>query len=290
MKNDKSAYLYIAPIYIFFLIYIAYPLLFTIQTSFYEWNGMSSQKIFVGLQNFINIFHDGILLIILKNFVVFGVLVVGIQMLLGLVFAVILKSGLPYSGFFKTVIFMPVVLTSTIIGFIFSKIFEYNFGFLNVFLRAIHLDFLALQWLADPKIAIFTVAAVNIWQWTGFSMIMYMAGLSAISEEMFEAAKIDGAGKIKTFFSITWPMLTNTHFTLTILGAIGVLNTFDIVYVLTNGGPLNSTQFFATYIFQKTFLLYDAGSAAAISIICLVIALIFTVIQNIIYNSKVNEV
>jgi raffinose/stachyose/melibiose transport system permease protein len=290
MTKSKAAYLYIAPMCFFFLIFTAYPVVFTIQTSFYKWNGMSANKSFIGLQNYVNIFHDGIFYIILKNFVIFGLLSIFTQMMLGLILAVMLKSKLPISGFYKTVIFMPVVLTPTIIGYIFSRILEYNLGAVNVFLRAVHLDFLALGWLSDIKVAIFTLVAVNIWQWTGYSMMMYMAGLSTIPEEMFEAAKIDGANSIKIFIHVLWPMLKSTHFTLTILGVIGVLKTFDIPYILTNGGPVNSTQFFSTYIYQKAFSLYDAGSASTLAVILLILAIICTVVQNHLYSRSANEV
>ena len=289
MTKSKAAYLYIAPMCLFFLIFTAYPVVFTIQTSFYKWNGMSANKSFIGLQNYSNVFHDGIFYIILKNFVIFGLFAIFTQMVLGLILAVMLKSKLPNSGFYKTVIFMPVVLTPTIIGYIFSRILEYNLGPLNVFFRAVHLNFLALGWLSDTKVAIFTLVAVNIWQWTGYSMMMYMAGLSTIPEEMYEAAKIDGASNFKIFIHVLWPMLKSTHFTLSILGVIGVLKTFDIPYILTNGGPVNSTQFFSTYIYQKTFSLYDAGSASTLAVILLILAIICTVVQNYLY-SRANEV
>lgn len=289
MTKSKAAYLYIAPMCLFFLIFTAYPVVFTIQTSFYKWNGMSANKSFIGLQNYTNVFHDGIFYIILKNFVIFGLLTIFIQMVFGLILAVMLKSKLPFSGFYKTVIFMPVVLTPTIIGYIFSRVLEYNLGTLNVFLRAVHLDFLALGWLSDTKVAIFTLIAVNIWQWTGYSMMMYMAGLSTIPEEMFEAAKIDGASNFRIFIHVLWPMLKSTHFTLSILGVIGVLKTFDIPYILTNGGPVNSTQFFSTYIYQKAFSLYDAGSASTLAVILLILAIICTIVQNHLY-SRANEV
>lgn len=290
MRKSKVGYLFVLPIFIFFLTFFAYPIFFTINTSFYKWNGMSAQKTFVGLHNYTSIFNDKILLIILKNFLIFAAITIFTQMILGLIFALMFKKNTPFSGFFKTILFMPVVLTPTIVAVVFSKILEFNMGFFNEFLRSIGLGFLALQWLANPNIAIFSLAGVNIWQWTGFSMIMYMAGLSTIPEDMFEAAKIDGASKVKTFLFVTWPMLRNTHYTLTILGIIGVLQTYDIVFILTKGGPNNSTQFFTTYIVQKAFESYDAGYSSVLSIILLLLALLCTAVQLNLYNRKLNEV
>lgn len=138
---------------------------------------------------------------------------------------------------------------------------------------------MALAWLADPDIALYSIIAINIWAWTGFSFVMYYAALSLIDKELYEAAKIDGAGPLRTVIGITFPLLRSTHFSLIILGVIGSLKQFDYVYLTTGGGPGRASEMISTYIYKKAILEYNAGYSSALAMILLVIALLITVIQ-----------
>jgi raffinose/stachyose/melibiose transport system permease protein len=178
-----------------------------------------------------------------------------------------------------------------VVGNIFSKIFETNRGELNTILRTLNLDFLTQQWLADPKVALYAIAMVNIWQWTGYSMLVYYANMLSIPDDLYEAATIDGAGTVKKFFSITLPLLRSSHFTLFVLGALGTLKCFDLPFVLTKGGPNYATEFFSTYIYKKSFDLFDQGGASTLVVLMFIIAIIITVAQLVIYtrNDKNKE-
>ena len=173
--------------------------------------------------------------------------------------------------------------TPTIVGSVFSKILETNKGYLNVFLRSVHLDSLAQPWLAQPGTAVMWIIIVNIWQWTGYSMLVYYTGMLNIPSEVYEAADIDGASRLQRFFRVTFPMLRSTHFTVFIMGMIGSLKTFDIPYVLTAGGPNHATEFFSTYINRLSFSEFNQGKASAVVVVMLLIAMAITAVQLRIY-------
>ena len=288
-RSSSEAYLFILPILLFVTAFILYPLIYNVVTSFYDWNGLDVQKTWIGLKNYQDMLRDRVFYLILRNYVVYFFVTVFVQMALGLFFAFVIKtiSLKSVSNVFKTIIFVPVVITPVVIGNVFSStFFETNYGLINQALRALGLQALTRTWLADPTLALFSCAAVNIWQWTGFSMLLYFAGLTGIPSDVIEAAVIDGASKSRTFFSIVIPMLRSTHFSLLILGAIGVLKTFDIIYVLTKGGPNYATEFFSTYIFTTSFEQYKQGYASAYSVVLMVVALAITIYQLSLYSKR----
>jgi raffinose/stachyose/melibiose transport system permease protein len=274
---------------ILFLIFIVYPVFFNLFISFHEWNGIDLERMFIGFFNYRKLFTDPILLIILRNFIIFAGLTISIQALLGMIFAAYFFRGLRLSGLYRTLIYLPVVATPAIIGSIFSKILETNLGDLNTLLRSAGLGFLAQQWLALPRWALVSITGINIWQWTGYSMLVYYANMLNIPEEVYEAATIDGAGQVQQFFRISFPMLRGAHFTLVILGTLGSLKCFDLPYILTKGGPNHATEFFSTYIYQKSFELFDQGGSSALVILMFLIALVITAVQMKLYNKNERE-
>ena len=279
LKKSFTDYLFILPIVLLFSIFIVYPICYNFYISFYDWNGINIEKTFVGFENYVTVFHDPVVLKVLKNFVVFALFTIIIQAFLGLVFANFFIRKLRLSSFYRIILYMPVIATPAIIGNVFSKIFETNRGYLNVFLRFLHLDGLCQQWLADPKWALFCVICVNIWQWTGYSMLMYYANMLNIPQDLYEAAVIDGAGQIQQFTKITFPLLRGTHYTLFIMGMLGSLKCFDLPYVLTKGGPNYATEFFSTYIYRQSFNLFKQGLGSTIVVVMFLIAMIITLIQ-----------
>lgn len=214
-----------------------------------------------------------------KNNIVFFFGTVFVQAFLGFILAVLLKQKLPGSNVFKAVYFMPIAMATSIITAIFKIIMDPTNGTLNQFLRAVNLDGLAMSWLGDPKIAMFSVILVNIFQWMGFSMITYYAGLMSLPDDVYEAAKIDGADFWRTTFSVTFPMVKGTTNVLLILGIVGSLKTFDLVKLLTAGGPGRTTTVMNTYLYEKAFNNFDAGGAASIGVAILIIAMIMSFLQ-----------
>ncbi len=290
-KNTVSGYLFIMPLVLLFLIFIVYPVIYNFIISFYDWNGIDLQKTFNGIQNYVNLFKDPVMLKIACNFVIFALATIIIQAFLGLVFASFFIRKIRFSGIYRMVFYLPVIATSTIIGNIFSKIFEPNRGYLNEMLRALGLKGLCQNWLSDPKFALGCIIFVNIWQWTGYGMLMYYSNMLNISQDMYEAATIDGATQIQQFTKITFPLLRGTHYTLFIMGMLGSLKCFDLPYVLTRGGPNYATEFFSTYIYRKSFNLFKQGEASAIVVLMFLIAMVITLIQLKMYyhNDKDKE-
>lgn len=278
-KKSWIAYLYILPMIVLSFVLVYYCIIDTVVVSFTDWDGMTDVFHFVALKNYIKMFKDHVFWTSVVNNLIFFVGTVFIQALLGFVLAVLLKKNLPGSNVFKAIYFMPIAMATSIITAIFRIIMDPTNGALNQFLRAIHLNGFAVNWLGDPKIALVSVIIVNIFQWMGFSMITYYAGLMSLPDDVYEAAKIDGAGFWRTTFSVTLPMLKGTTNVLIILGIVGSLKTFDIVKLLTGGGPGRSTTVMNTYLYEKAFKDFNAGGAASIGVAILIIAMVMSFLQ-----------
>jgi raffinose/stachyose/melibiose transport system permease protein len=276
---QNEGYLFIFPLFLFFGVFCVYPLLFNFYHSFFEWNGMSRNKLFTGIENFRLLFKDPIMLKVLRNQVIFFLGTVFPQAFFGIIIAYIINRKIAAGTFFRTLLYMPSILTISIIGTIFSRMLEPNIGAINTTLRALGLNALALQWLGRPGPALFSLIVVNVWTWTGFSMLLYNVNMTHISEELYEAATIDGANGFQQFFRLTFPLLRNTHLSLILLGSISTLKTFDLPYVLTKAGPNHATEFFSTYIYLLSFDYFDQGRSSAVVTILFFLALILTIIQ-----------
>lgn len=278
--NKAMPYLLLLPIFLVSGFILYYCIGYTFFTSFHEWDGISSDMVFVGLENYLDTFTDPTFRIALKNTLIFFAVTVFMQAVIGLLLAVLLKERFHGNIVFKGIYFLPVIMAPVVLATIFRMILDTNIGALNTMLRTVGLDSLAVSWLGDPKFSLFSIICVNIYNWMGFSMMTYFAGLMAIDEQIYESAKLDGAGFFRTLFSITLPMLKGTTASLVMLGIVGSLKTFDIVFLMTGGGPGRSTEFLTTFLFRKSLDEYNGGQAASIGIIILAIALVMAVIQN----------
>lgn len=278
-KRDKVAYLYILPLIVLSFVLVYYCIIDTVVVSFTDWDGMSDVFGCVGIKNYRKMLTDRVFWTSVWNNILFFFGTVFVQAFIGFLLAVLLKKKLFGSNVFKAIYFLPIAMATSIITAIFRIIMDPTNGSLNQFLRAVHLDGLAQNWLGDPKIALFSVIIVNIFQWMGFSMITYYAGLMSLPDDVYEAAKIDGAGFWRTTFSVTFPMLKGTTNVLIILGIVGSLKTFDLVKLLTDGGPGRATTVMNTYLYEKAFRDFNAGGAASIGVAILVIAMIMSFLQ-----------
>lgn len=274
-----STYLYILPIVILSGVMLYYSIGYTIYLSFQDWNGLDPEKTFVGLDNYKTLFSDHVFYKALTNNLLFFLITVGIQAALGLFLAVLLRNMGRSKAFFKSLFFLPVIMAPSIITAVFRIILDANVGSLNITLHTLHLGFLAQIWLGDPIFALGSVIGVNIFEWMGFSMMMYYAGVLAIPDEIYEAATIDGSGFWNTLLRITVPMLNGTTSTLIVLGIVGSLKTFDIVYLLTNSGPGISTAVLSTYLYKSSLEQFHFGLASAIGVVVLIVALLLSMIQ-----------
>ena len=287
-KVDPAYYWMVVPAAIIFAFFLYLPFLDGVKYSFTNSQGYGDYK-FIGLKNYTKLLAPGsVFWTALMNNIIFMVVTVVIQAGLGLLLAVILKERLRGSSFFKAIFFMPIAMAPVIIAAIFRIIMDPNVGAINEALRFLHLDFLAQSWLGDPHIALYSICAINIFEWMGFSMIIYYAGLMSISDDIYEAAKIDGCGFWNTLFRITIPNLSGTTNTLILLGIVGSLKTFDIVIQTTGGGPGRSTEFLNTYLYKAGVQQFNGGLSAAIGVMVLIIAVMLSLIQ-LAFNKRANN-
>lgn len=277
--RHRTAYLYVLPALIVVVGIVYVGIGYNGWVSTLDWNGISPDPEQIGFGNYIEIAADPIFWAAVGHVAIFGVVVIAVQMILGLAMAIILNGPVFGRGVYKVLIFMPVVLAPAAISIAFRQFFGID-GLFNTILRAVGLDALAQPWLANPDTALYALAVINIWQWTGFSFILYQAAMSQLDQHLFEAAQIDGANDARIIRSIVIPQLRGTHLTLILVGVIGALKTFDIVYLTTGGGPGRSTEFLTTYIYKQTVEQFNTGYAAALSMVLLVLALLLTWVQT----------
>ena len=179
-------------------------------------------------------------------------------------------------GFFRTVFFSPQIISTVATGYLFYYIFEPTFGILNRLLRAMNLGALARGWLGDPSVALYSVLFVITWRFIGFYMVLFMASIEGIPEELFEAARIDGCGKWKTIRSITLPLLGGSIKTACVLSIVGSIKYFDLIWIMTQGGPAHASELIATYMYKKTFLSWEVGYGSALSFTLFFIAIVLS--------------
>ncbi|MGJ4851085.1 carbohydrate ABC transporter permease [Bacillota bacterium Meth-B3] len=285
-KHNLAGLIFVMPLVILFLVMNVYPILFNLVIGATDWNGIAKSWNFIGLANYEKLLTNPVMPRVIRNFAVFGIATILTQAALGVLLASFFARGVKGAGVYRTVFYVPVIATATIVGNVFSKILETNRGYLNEMLRAVGLNALAQPWLAEPNLALLWIILINIWQWTGYSMLMYYANMLNIPQDTYEAATIDGANPRQQFFRITLPLLRSTHFTLFVLGALGSLKCFDLPYVLTKGGPNYATEFFSTYINKQSFELFDQGMSSAIVVVMLALAMVITLLQLRLYSRK----
>jgi len=277
-KYNIVGYLFILPALLFFCVYILYPILFVSWGSLFSWTNLRNMEL-VGLDNFVAIFKDGNMYKILRNSILWILITVPIQACIGFFLAYLIEERLRRGkGFFRTAFFLPVATSVSVVAIIWGKMYlPYNGLFQTIF-SSLGMD-ISVNVLGDPSLAIYGIILTNIWEWTGWSMIMYVAGISQIPEELKEAAKIDGATKWKEIRYVFLPALAPTHKSLLMLGVIGSLQTFALVYTMTSGGPNYASEMPGTYIFKMGFTNQQMGYASALSVTFLLFALALTIIQ-----------
>ena len=284
--SDNQGLFFMAPAMILFVVFVLYPIFYIFNASQYDWDGIN-KAVFVGLQNYIEMFTDDrAFSLAIRNSLYWTFLTIFPQMFLGFILAYILTSGIPLQNAFRVIFFMPAIVSPVVLGIIWQRIYAPFGGLLADLAWETGARFLMQPYLSDPKIAIFSTIFVNVWQWTGFSMLMYVAGLQGLPGEVLSAAQVDGAGTLQRIRYIIIPMLRHVHLTLILLGVIGTLQTFALVYMLTEGGPNHATQMLPTYIFLKAFPLQSMGYASAVAVVLLVIALSASIFQVSVLGSR----
>ena len=285
-RTDTSGLLFVAPAVLLVGIFALYPLAISLFMSFMDWDGLTGVREFIGVANYQWAFTDDAALTSLRNFALFALITIPLQMAIGVAIAIGLRGSRSVGRVVRAAYFMPVVLAPVMVGMVFSQLMEASNGPINTALRAIELGGIAPNWLGDPSIALVSVALVNVWMWTGFSMAIYQAGLDSVPEEVIEAARVDGASGFALVRHMFLPLLRPSHFSLIILGTISSLKGFDLVYVLTRGGPADSSHLPTTYMLKVGFELFEQGRASAVAVLIFVIAMLITAVQLRVYRRR----
>lgn len=277
-SRTSTLYLFALPATLLFVVFIAYPILWVAGQSLYIRSG-SGVSSFAGLENYMTVLGHPTFWIVVRNMLLWGVITIPVQMLIGGLLAYFIERHThALRGFFRTMFFLPVVTSVSVISLVWVQIYAPYYGIAQEYLK--HVGFVMMTSpIGDPKMAIYALILVNIWQWTGFSMLMYIAGIANLPSEVLDAARVDGARGWRLAVYVIVPMLAPATKSLLLLGVIGTLQTFPIVHLMTGGGPNRASEVFGTFIFKQSFVLGDTGSGAALSVIVLVVALVLSLLQ-----------
>jgi len=272
------------PAILLFAVFTVYPLISGVGFSFTNWDGYSPEKPFVGLENYLRLFQDETFRQVLGNTFIYGIGSMVIQQILGLALALALDRPMRGRGVARAIIYLPVLVSPVIMGTMYYLLFQFNNGAFNDIVVAFGGERVA--WLSQPSAAVAIIVAVNSLQFVGISMIIYLAGLQSIPQTYYEAAMLDGAGAWQRFTGITVPLLQPAFATSVVLNLIGGLKLFDVIKVLTNGGPGYSTNSVSSLIGITYFENQSAGYASAMGVVLFVIIAIFTLALNALLNRR----
>ena len=272
-NNERFAgWVFILPALLGTLIFILIPVICSFGLSFTKWDLLNPIQ-FVGLDNYKEIFSEALFFKIFWNTVVFAISTSVLGVIIPLILACILNSKIRGSEFYKTAYFLPFITPMIVIGVVWEWIFDPNIGLLN------HILHLHINWLYDTHFAMPALIIVSVWKLIGYNMVIFLSSLSGISQSMFEAAKIDGATPFQTFKNVTIPLLSPSIFFVVIITAISSFQVFDLIYLMTQGGPLDSTNVLVYAIYKNAFEYFNVGKASAIAYVLFFIILVLTLVQ-----------
>ncbi|ERH57609.1 sugar ABC transporter permease [Bacillus velezensis] len=273
-------YLFLAPALIF-LLFVYIPIIENVFFSLFEWSSFQPEKTFIGFKNYIDLFHDPVFFTALRNNVLYAVISLICQVGGGLILAAVLEDRLvrKWSPFFRTVFFLPVVISMTVIALLFDFIYNPEIGLLNQLLEAVGLDELTRAWLGDENTAMLSVIFVSQWQSVGYIAMLYIVSIQSIPAELYESAQLDGAGKIQQFFHITVPQTKEMSFVAVVMTLTGAFTVFNEPYILTGGGPGNASEVLSTFLYKSAFTKDMMGYASAIATVVLLLTLALSLIQ-----------
>lgn len=287
-KNIYAKWL-LVPALVIYVTFFVIPNIAGMVLGFTDWNVYFFNDIqFNGLDNFIRLFHEATFWTALKNTFYFAIVTVVLKNLLGFVMALMVQETSRFNAYLRTVIFLPIMISSIVVSIIFVSIYNPSTGILNQFLRGAGLGTLAKEWLVDGKYAMNAIVFMELWQWSGFNMLIFLSGMKAIPSDYYEAARIDGATKWQEIRFIMLPLMIQS-FTITfIFSIINGLKVFAQVYGTTNGGPADATQVMATFLY-RSFSQGQYGYSAAVGFVFMIMISLFTVIVFALLRKKEAE-
>lgn len=277
MRSQKVGYAFVAPYLLYFAMFMAYPLIFSFILIFHKWNIILPMQ-FVGLSNFHKMMQDSLYWKSLWNTVRFLIIHIPLQIAVALVLAEVLNQKIRMVGFFRGAFFLPVVISGVVVTILWKQLFSTDTGLLNLLLGELGLN--RVPWLTHPDWAMPSIALMATWKNVGFYVILFLAGLQSIPAQLYEAATLDGATKVQQFFHVTIPAINSTMLLVVILSTMNGFALFVEPYVLTGGGPLNSTLSVVLYMYKQAFSFGKMGYAATLGFSLALIIFIVVIIQK----------
>ncbi|MBV9354904.1 MAG: sugar ABC transporter permease [Chloroflexi bacterium] len=278
LRRESTGLLFVLPTVLVMLLVIAYPLLDALRLSVSDVQLNQSSTPFVGLANFAAVVSDRVFANALRNTIVWTVLSVALVLLIGLAAALLVNEHLPGRGLIRSLILVPWIVPAVVVAVVWKWLYNPDFGVIQDTLNRIGLSSIHVNWLADPRVALYAVIAVNVWKSFPFAMLMVLAGLQSAPVPLYEAARVDGAGAWQRLLYVTLPHLRPTLIVLALLLTIWNLNTFTYIYVLTGGGPVRLTEVLGVYIYNTAFQGFHFGVAAAAAVIVFLLSGLLTVV------------
>lgn len=279
VAQSRSLLILAIPALIFYGFAVVVPSIRGAILAFTNWDGLSQNYDFIGLDNFVRIFTSQSSLDALKMTLIFAIAVTVLQNGIGLLLALGVNSGLRSQNFLRVLFFAPVVITPVVVAYLWKFLLTPN-GAVNTLLGAVGLGDVAPSWLGEPFWAAASVVMMIVWQHAGYSMVIYIAGLQSIPQEINEAAAVDGAGSWRRFWSVTWPLLAPATAINIMLTIIGGLKMFTEVFVLTAGGPGGSTETMSTLLYKSAFQFNEFGYGIALALVLAIVVVFFSVAQQ----------
>lgn len=276
-KGDRAGYLFVLPYIIFFLLFTAYPLIFSFILIFHRWNIVSPMQ-WIGLGNFATLLHDPLFWKSLWNTARFLIIHIPLQIAVALILAEILNQRIRFRGFFRAAFFLPVVISGVVVTILWQQLYSTDTGLINLFLSKIGLS--RIPWLTSTALAMPSIAIMATWKNVGFYIVLFLAGLQSVPRNLYEVAELDGASKIQQFFKITIPVINPVVVLVVILSTINGFSLFIEPYVMTSGGPLNSTLSTFLYIYKEAFSFYKMGYAATMGFVLAAVILSVVMVQR----------
>lgn len=276
-RYPKPGYWFILPYALFFGGFVAYPLIFSLILLFHRWNVVTPME-WIGLKNFHRLFSDPLFFKAIINTLKFLLIHIPLQMIIALGIAVLLNSKLKFRGFFRAVFFLPVVVSGVVVTILWQQLYAFDSGLLNRMLTAVGIG--KVPWLIDPDMAMLSIALMATWKNVGIYIVLFLVGLQDVPRELYESASIDGATRARQFFRITLPMLRPTFVVVVVLSTIGGFSLFVEPYVLTGGGPMESTLSAVLYIYNQAFYFNHMGYAATLGFVFALIILGVVLLQR----------
>lgn len=278
-KDSFYGFLFVLPAFLGTLIFIVIPIFVSFTLSFTDWD-LLNEITFVGLNNYRTIFTQEVFSKILINTLVYAISTTFFAVLIPLFIAEILNTKLRGAEIFKTIYFIPFITPAVVIAIVWGWIFDPNIGLINSLFKT------SLTWLFDTKLAMPVLIFVSVWKLIGYNVVLFLTGFSTINNDLYEASKIDGANYFQTFKNITLPLLKPTIYFVTLVTAISSFQVFDLIYVMTSGGPMDSTNVIVYSIYKYAFEYFDIGKSCALAYILFFIILILAILQKKLTKTK----